>query len=73
MKFNSVYIPADAGGLEFGIDAVTPVTWHFTPRKIAPKSARYAFGLAAADPAKVASISNPFIGSYNELRDALKP
>jgi hypothetical protein len=73
MKFNSVYIRGDAGGFEFGLDRVTPQSWHFTARRVAPKSARYAFGLAAADPGKVAAISNPFIGSYNELREALKP
>ncbi len=66
----SVYVN-DTGGCQFGIDRVTPVTWHFTTRKVAPRSCWAGYGLQDADPAKLAAIAKPFYGSYYELRNAL--
>ena len=72
MRFNTVYVRRDYGGFTFGLDAVTPVLWYFTTRRATPKLAYRGFSLADADPAKVSTIANPFIGSLNELKKALK-
>lgn len=73
MRFNTVYIRRDYGGFEFGLDAVTPVTWCFTVRRSIPKLAYTGFSIECADPAKVAAMPNPFFGSLHDLKRALLP
>ena len=72
MRYNTVYVRRDHGGFEFGLDRVTPVTWYFTSRRSIPKLAYTGYSIETANPEKVAAVSNPFYGSYNDLIAALR-